>query len=411
MGAEFPPEDVPYPRLSVFQKGEMTQTPFLADPSRRCLIKIKGISSDLAQLKVEMEKKLENGGMGLILVNTVQRAQKLYQLFLEGEPLEKDGVLLGKRLSDGTEVILFHARFPADKRQQREDHVVSVFGKVGSRVGKKILIATQVVEQSLDLDFDCMVTDLAPIDLLLQRAGRLWRHQRGQRPIIEPMLLVAGLGDEKPPAFGNPLWWGAVYREDILLRTWVLLSSKTDLELPYEIDDLVQSVYDEKEVMPDFLQERLNEAFINCEGKAGAHRVLARSATIGLPDDASWDEPARYIKNDDDDSGLHPSLIAQTRLGEPSIVVIPIFPHEFSRAESSVDFSQAKFWYVRAMNLSRKGVVKRLQSIGQPENWKNSTLLRNCYPLRIDIAGHWLEDPSVRLDDELGLVYESKEEK
>lgn len=83
--------------------------------------------------------------------------------------------LLGKDI-----VILFHARYVMGDRLKIENEVLKSFGKtsgVQERRGK-ILIATQVVEQSLDLDFDYMVTDLAPIDLIFQRAGRLQRHCR-----------------------------------------------------------------------------------------------------------------------------------------------------------------------------------------------------------------------------------------
>jgi CRISPR-associated endonuclease/helicase Cas3 len=59
------------------------------------------------------------------------------------------------------------------------------------------------------------------------------------------------------------------------------------------------------------------------------------------------------------------------------------------------------------MSLSRKGIVKRLQSTGVPEGWKKSPLLRNAYPLQLDAASRWRDDASVRLDDELGLVYQS----
>lgn len=83
----------------------------------------------------------------------------------------------------GIDVIVFHARFAQGDRQRREAEVVKLFGKPDpehalreeNRRGK-VLLATQVIEQSLDLDFDVFITDLAPIDLIIQRAGRLWRH-------------------------------------------------------------------------------------------------------------------------------------------------------------------------------------------------------------------------------------------
>jgi CRISPR-associated endonuclease/helicase Cas3 len=244
-----------------------------------------------------------------------------------------------------------------------------------------ILIATQVAEQSLDLDFDCLATDLAPIDLVLQRAGRLWRHARDTRPIPEPTLLVAGLNGDTPPSFGKPLWWGAVYREDLLLRTWILLQNRQYLALPDEIDDLVQAVYEEKVDMPESLQERLEKALQAEEGEAFAHKGQAHQAIIGLPDDASWNDPSRYNKADEDEPGLHPTLVAQTRLGERSVVAIPLFPGDGFRPEVEQGFAQSKTWFLRAMSLSRKGVVQQLQAQGVPRGWERSPLLRNCYPL------------------------------
>ena len=190
------------------------------------------MAPDLSVLRTVMEEHLAAGGMGLVLVNTVQRAQDLFQTFPTGEVLKRDGQHIGKRLPDGTEIFLFHARFPADQRQRREDAVLETFGEKGKRGGRKILIATQVAEQSLDLDFDCIVTDLAPIDLLLQRAGRLWRHARDKRPVSEPCLFVAGLTGGEPPSFAGPLWWGSVYREDLLLRTWILITYTTSTGAP-----------------------------------------------------------------------------------------------------------------------------------------------------------------------------------
>ncbi len=72
---------------------------------------------------------------------------------------------------------LFHARYTLEDRQRREKHVLKKYGKTASRPGG-LLVATQVVEQSLDLDFDVLVSQIAPIEFLMQRMGRLWRHER-----------------------------------------------------------------------------------------------------------------------------------------------------------------------------------------------------------------------------------------
>lgn len=410
VGEEMPAREIPYPRLTLFSPGQVKQVPFEADPKRKRYVHLQALPPDLPRLHESLLRLLAEGGMGLALLNTVQRAQDLYCLFPPGETLLREGEQVGKRLFDGTEVYLFHARYPAERRQQREEQILEVFGENGCRARRRILIATQVAEQSLDLDFDLMVTDLAPIDLILQRAGRLWRHERGKRAMSEPLLLVAGLEGNEPPDFGSPLWWGAVYREDVLLRTWSLLRDLPGLRLPDEIDTLVARVYEEEVELPDSLQERLNEAIIEGDGDDWAKKGRADQAIIGFPDDASWNDTGRFIKADDDEPGLHPTLIAQTRLGEPSVVAVPLFAGDDFDPTIVPDFSQTKEWSLRAISLSKKGVVKRLQALGIPEGWKQSPLLRTCFPLELDAGGTWKLDKRVRLDDELGLVYETREE-
>ena len=101
--------------------------------------------------------------------------------------------------------------------------------------------------------------------------------------------------------------------------------------------------------------------------------------------------------------------MVKTRLGEDSIVAIPILPNDEFSAATTPDFDYAKRWYLQAVSISRKCVVKKLKKLGVPEGWKKSPLLRNCFPLTLDAQGRWTEDAKVRLDDDLGLVYEPKE--
>lgn len=420
-GAAPPAQEAAYPRLSVYQNGQaVRQIAFSADSARRLSLSIAPVTADLSAIKTALDERLVPGGYALALLNTVQRAQKLYRDYGDGEPLIVDGEPVGKRLADDTEVYLFHARFPADQRQRRENAVLKVFGppgktepggETGARSGRKILIATQVAEQSLDLDFDLIATDLAPIDLLLQRAGRLWRHRRCVRPQPEPVLIVAGLAEDPPPAFGKPLWWSAVYREDVLLRTRSLLRDKLTLHVPDEIDTLVAKVYEEEIGVTESLEARLNRAMTDCEGTKLADTQQANDAIIGSPDDSFWQTKTRFSLYDDDEPGVHASLKAKTRLGDDSAVVIPLFEADTFDPTTAPDFAQAKKWFLRAMSVSRKGIVKPLQSAGVPEGWKKSTLLRNCYPLQLDAELRWIIDPSVQLSDELGLVYHDKEAK
>jgi CRISPR-associated endonuclease/helicase Cas3 len=139
--ADLPEPEVEYPRLSVFcPDEEVHQKHFEADSTRRLKLRLQAIPPELPGMRSALEEHLVNGGMGLALVNTVQRAQDLYRTFPDGEPLEREGQRVGKRLPNGTEVFLFHARFPADRRQKREDHALETFGDGGNRGGRKIRV-------------------------------------------------------------------------------------------------------------------------------------------------------------------------------------------------------------------------------------------------------------------------------
>ncbi|MCA9467003.1 MAG: hypothetical protein KC643_16370, partial [Nitrospira sp.] len=185
--------------------------------------------------------------------------------------------------------------------------------------------------------------------------------------------------------------------------------TKQQMTLPNEIDLLVQAVYEEQVNVPSSLQERLDKSLIAGDGKAIAHTGQANQAIMGLPDDASWKDTAKFVLYDEDEPGVHRTLMAQTRLGEDSVVAIPLCTEEGFDSKATPDFAQAKAWFLRAMSLSRTGVVKKLKALGVPEGWKKSPLLRNCFPLTLETDGHWTVDTTVRLDDDLGIVYEIKE--
>lgn len=142
----------------------------------------------------------------------------------------------------GVQHMLFHARFRGCDRSSVEQAVLADFGK-DARPGGRVLIATQVVEQSLDIDFDELHTDLAPIDLLFQRAGRLHRHVR-TRPhgFEEPRLVVHGPAEADVAAlrFGPSRY---VYDAGTLWIADRALRSRGFLRLPDDIRPLVEESY------------------------------------------------------------------------------------------------------------------------------------------------------------------------
>ena len=150
----------------------------------------------------------------------------------------------------GFDPLVFHARFAMGDRQGIEQEALRLFGPASTpeqRAGR-ILVASQVAEQSLDLDFDLMATDLAPIDLLIQRAGRLWRHVRGDRPTSEARLLIVS---PEPTDEADPDWYrrafpkGAyVYGNHALLwRSAKSLFEAGVIDSPTGVRALVESVY------------------------------------------------------------------------------------------------------------------------------------------------------------------------
>ena len=197
---------------------------------------------------------------------------------------------------------VFHARFALVDRLQIEKRVIATFGKFSTpaqRAGK-VLIATQVVEQSLDLDFDALITDLAPIDLLIQRAGRLWRHHRPERE-GQPELLVVG---PEPIADADEKWFSRafpraayVYKNHACL--WLTARAFADagsIESPGGLRALIEAVYgDDAELA---VPEALQGSFCDAEGRAGAERGVANTNVLDLAkgyvrDGGAWDSDVR----------------------------------------------------------------------------------------------------------------------
>ena len=248
---------------------------------------------------------------------------------------------------------LFHARFALVDRLAIEKHVVQVFGKRSTPTERQgqVSIATQVVEQSLDLDFDVLITDLAPVDLLIQRAGRLWRHDRPERA-GQPELLVVG---PEPINGAGEDWFSRafprakyVYRDHA--RLWLTARTLQDsgfIESPAGLRTLIESVYgdDAEAHLPDALQE----SYFAAEGRAGAERGVATTNVLSFAkgyvrDGGAWERDIRTPTRLNDD--LQVTLrLARVRDGRMEPYAHDAAPHEPWRA-----------WRLSEVNVSARRV-------------------------------------------------------
>lgn len=201
--------------------------------------------------------------------------------------------------AEGLDVMVFHACFAMVDRLAIEREVLARFGKNGTTADRsRVLIASQVIEQSLDLDFDVLCTDLAPMDLIIQRAGRLRRHERAQRPVDCDEICIFS---PNPVADPDPQWisrvlpgTAAVYRDPALLwRTAKVLQCKGQIRSPDMIRELIEEAADTSDV-PNGLMMASDEA----EGKGRAARGAAIRNILNYdagytPDSALWEREVR----------------------------------------------------------------------------------------------------------------------
>lgn len=217
-----------------------TLPPVAASPPESRNVKVDFITADSA-----VERALavaREGGAVLWICNTVDKAQKYFthlkSLVLEEFPIG-----------------LLHSRHPHWRREELEKEWMERFGKYGSTRCGSVLVATQVVEQSVDLDSDLLITELAPTDMLLQRLGRLWRHERQTRPTPLPRVCIideeVGLGElcemqahKIKKALGAK---SLVYDPYILLRSLEVWKRRRHIRIPEEIRKVIEETYLERE--------------------------------------------------------------------------------------------------------------------------------------------------------------------
>ncbi|MGE4297272.1 MAG: CRISPR-associated helicase Cas3' [Desulfovibrionaceae bacterium] len=214
-------------------------------------------------------------------------------------------------------VTLFHARFAVCDRRRIEDHVLAAFGVASRAPGRagRVVVATQVAEQSLNVDWDAGVTDLAPMDRLIQRFGRFGRHARPDRPpgFASPVVAVYS---PPPVQEAGADWYKALFPGGAAVypdhgRLWLtarLLAGRGGLAMPDDARALVEAVYgpDAEAAMPEALAAVHRQAEGNARGGGDMARFTALPLGLGYTRTATHWLPEAY---------------APTRLGERTVTL------------------------------------------------------------------------------------------
>jgi len=411
----------PYPRITTSDRARMQSVSSPIDPATSRSIALRAMPSDVndetatwEMIGSHLDIRLRDGGTAALICNTVKQAQHAYQI------LQK---WFDPTPGETGELELFHARFRQLERGKIQDRVLREFGKQthgdkGKRIrpARKIVIATQVIEQSLDLDFDIMISMFCPTDLLLQRAGRLQRHRGTDvlRPegLRQPELWLSGYEESSGRAPRFLPGSRSVYGNHVLLRSWLALRDRIGIVIPDDVEPLIEATYAAFVEVPEDLAdawEKSKASFERQRQNGGLKADLARIPQL------ESDRPERgkdalgrltHIgAEQDDDPNLHPDALARTRLGPPSVNVVILKSKEAATYQGSIDpalerleFRQIRELLKRAVSLSDARVVGVLRDQRIPPSWEATSFLRHHRLIVLDEdnrfqlkEGFWLE--------------------
>jgi len=270
-----------YPMVTSYTKETgICETSIESAPQRQCSVQVSLIDEEDEVIKQIIEAT-EKGYCVCWIRNTVNDALNGHEKLKA--KVHKDNLML------------FHARFALGDRLDIENEVLTIFGKTSTETLRngKVLVATQVVEQSLDLDFDLLISDLAPMDLLIQRAGRLHRHARDEKGnLLEegpdrrdpPRMIIHGPWPEESSG-GD--WFKSFFpraafvypSHGCLWLTARLLSEKKHLTMPDDARMMIEAAFSESaEKIPEPLQHRDQQA----DAKWQADKTLAHINMLKL---------------------------------------------------------------------------------------------------------------------------------
>ena len=247
-----------------------------AEVPKRIIPTSLGSPREIAEL---LDHELAEGGCAVVIRNTVREAQETYEAVRS---------VFGRE-----QATLLHSRFLAAERTARDRRMLELFGKDSvQRPFRHVVVATQVIEQSLDVDFDLMLTDPAPMDLVLQRIGRLHRHDRAERPrgLRDARCLVI-VEDTTPFPWAYSRGTDYVYACYSVLRTLGIVADRGEILVrePLDYAELTTLAYaDDVPVGPAQWHEALDAALEERNKARAQAQAKATTWCLGEANTPSW---------------------------------------------------------------------------------------------------------------------------
>ncbi|MFF7249766.1 CRISPR-associated helicase Cas3' [Embleya sp. NPDC008237] len=385
-----------------------------------------------AAIREQLRPIVEQGGNVLVCCTTVAEAQATHddlQAWLSALPADRERPVLR----------LLHSRFRMRDRARITAYVETAFGKSGPRPDSAIVVATQIVEQSLDLDFDLVVSDLAPAAQLLQRSGRCRRHEKGsadgkdlhadrrppwlkQEPAestgeAKPIVMVVLDPVNKDHAFTMPKEWGDKIYEEVLLRgTRKRFDEHPTVNIPQDVQEVIDDVYTDAFKASD---TAMHKAAVRSSAGRAAERELANMVAIKPPYEPRDDLQQRFSPG----TGLIDEALITTRLGADSGQLVCVYEQDHGRWSldeagevpvpgwgSARPLTRAQQKEIAAFMIPTPGswLAAGANLAELPRSWQRSAVARYwlVLPMRRTARGTWrgvLARGPVAYDGERGL--------
>lgn len=410
-GATVESPQAPYPRLSVNDGRNITTASLGEFPDRT--VHIRRVSRDPNTWMNPLPEKLTHGGCAAVICNTVDRAQEVYRL------------IQNMHIVADQDLMLLHARMPFCWRKDKEEIILKRFGKLdqpASTPRSGIVVATQIIEQSLDLDFDLLITDLAPIDLLIQRIGRLHRHTGSayppQRPpgIEKPTCWICqpdSPGEGDLPGFEKDIF---VYDNFILQRTYFTLQPYQSLDLPGDSDALINTVYSDDPLLMcnDAQNRRIHRLYLDLLKKQEEEITSAENRLVGNVDLSNvLGEKTAYLREESRAVGDNTrALTRNTVLPSVQLVCFIEKDGKIFLLDEMYPFpidvlpkGKALECALRSMvSVSKRAVVEHFYQQPRHEPWRMQPSMRFAYPV-VFTQGKCTLDSGIILvlDEQTGL--------